>query len=61
MPKGTVKWVQPTKGYGFIKPTVGDRTCSSISRRSSVLDFTLNEISREYDLVENRGKSSRKT
>jgi CspA family cold shock protein len=58
--KGTVKWFNPTKGYGFIKPAVGDKDVfvhiSAVERAGLT---TLNENqSVEYELVENRGKAS---
>jgi CspA family cold shock protein len=58
--KGTVKWFNPTKGYGFIKPAGSDKDVfvhiSAVERAGLT---TLNENQTvEYDLVENRGKTS---
>lgn len=58
--KGTVKWFNPTKGYGFIKPDTGNQDVfvhiSAVERAGL---STLNENQTvEYELVENRGKTS---
>jgi CspA family cold shock protein len=60
MQKGTVKWFNPAKGYGFIKPQAGDRDVfvhiSAVERAGLT---TLNEGQVvEYELVTNRGKTS---
>ena len=61
MQKGTVKWFNPTKGYGFIKPATGDKDVFvhiSAVERAGV--STLNEGQTvEYELVTGRnGKAS---
>jgi CspA family cold shock protein len=58
--KGTVKWFNPTKGYGFIQPVGGGRDVfvhiSAVERAGL---STLNEgQSVEFEEVENRGKTS---
>jgi CspA family cold shock protein len=61
MSKGTVKWFNPTKGYGFIQPTDGQKDVfvhiSAVERAGL---SNLNEgQSVEYELVTGRnGKAS---
>jgi CspA family cold shock protein len=58
--KGTVKWFNPTKGYGFIRPSTGEKYVfvhiSAVERAGL---SSLNEGQTvEYELVTNRGKTS---
>jgi cold shock protein len=60
MPTGTVKWFNPTKGYGFIQPQGGGQDVfvhiSAVERAGL---STLNEGQQvEFEVVSNRGKSS---
>jgi len=60
MPTGTVKWFNPTKGYGFIQPQSGGQDVfvhiSAVERAGL---STLNEGQQvEFEIVSNRGKSS---
>ena len=60
MATGTVKWFNPTKGYGFIQPQSGGKDVfvhiSAVERAGL---STLNEGSVvDYELVANKGKES---
>jgi len=60
MSTGTVKWFNPTKGYGFIQPQGGGQDVfvhiSAVERAGL---STLNEGQHvEHEIVSNRGKSS---
>jgi cold shock protein len=60
MARGTVKWFNPTKGYGFIQPQAGGKDVfvhiSAVERAGL---STLNEGQPiEYEIEENRGKTS---
>ena len=60
MQKGTVKWFNPTKGYGFIKPVAGDKDVFvhiSAVERAGLSTLNENQII-DPPLVENRGKTS---
>jgi len=58
--QGTVKWFNPTKGYGFIQPSGGGKDVfvhiSAVERAGL---STLNEGQQiTYEVVANRGKES---
>ncbi len=57
---GTVKWFNPTKGFGFIVPDNGGQDVFvHISAVEQAGMGNLNEGQKiEYDLVENRGKQA---
>ncbi|KQY99640.1 cold-shock protein [Pseudolabrys sp. Root1462] len=60
VPTGTVKWFNPTKGYGFVQPQSGGKDVfvhiSAVERAGL---STLNEGAViEYEVVTNKGKES---
>ena len=60
MQKGSVKWFNPTKGYGFIRPSSGEKDVFvhiSAVERAGLTTLNENQVV-EYDLVENRGKTA---
>jgi len=60
MASGTVKWFNPIKGYGFIKPNGGGRDVFvHISAVEKAGLSTLNEGQQvQYEEVADRGKTS---
>jgi CspA family cold shock protein len=60
MAQGTIKWFNPTKGYGFIQPKTGGKDVfvhiSAVERAGL---STLNEGQAvEFEIEQNRGKES---
>jgi cold shock protein len=60
MATGTVKWFNPTKGYGFIQPQDGGRDVFvhiSAVERAGLSSLNEGQVI-EYEVVSNRGKQS---
>jgi cold shock protein len=62
MPKGTVKWFNPTKGYGFIQPQGGGGSRDVFVHISAVERTGLSSLNEgqvvEFEEGSNRGKTS---
>jgi CspA family cold shock protein len=57
---GTVKWFNPTKGYGFIQPQDGGKDVFvhiSAVERAGLSSLNEGQVV-DYELVTNRGKQS---
>ena len=60
MPKGTVKWFNSQKGYGFIQPQGGSKDVFvhiSAVERAGLSSLNEGQVV-EYEEVSNRGKTS---
>jgi cold shock protein len=62
MASGTVKWFNPTKGYGFIQPSGGSAGRDVFVHISAVERAGLRSLNEgqtvEYEIESNRGKES---
>src|SRR5215470_13263201 len=62
MPTGTVKWFNPTKGYGFIQPSGGGGGKDVFVHISAVERAGLRSLNEgqtiEYEIESNRGRQS---
>lgn len=59
MQQGTVKWFNPTKGYGFIQPDKGEDVFVHISAVEKAGLSTLGEGQRvSFEIQEERGKKA---
>jgi cold shock protein len=60
MPTGTVKWFNPTKGYGFIQPQGGGKDVFvhiSAVERAGLRGLNEGQVI-DFELVSNKGKTS---
>jgi CspA family cold shock protein len=60
MQKGTVKWFNPTKGYGFIQPEAGGKDVFvhiSAVERAGLTTLKEGQVV-SFELVTNRGKTA---
>ena len=60
MAQGTIKWFDPKKGYGFIKPDDGSKDAFlhiSALEKANITQLEEKQIIK-YELAEHRGKMS---